>query len=381
MTASGERLDAMVLLGPEVESDGLVRARERSRRWLGVRRPGVLSLLAVEPVAGRVGWVYQPFDGVSLGALRRALPELPSQRVAAEIVIRCAQISEVLWADGELHPGIDLDDVLIGPDGRVVLAGFVGPFAQSPIHRDPRGTEDSAAAVWRLGVLLAQLLTGAPPTTATDRVSHELMLRRLLIRIMSRPGPGFPERYRDWQCAMLAFSPEDRPILARIAPGLHEIAETLPEPSLASWAQRWVPEIRERPTPGEPPLLPSDSLEPTEIGGAHPSEHTEEAEISEYPQQDDATAISTDGDPPRPFASPEHGAVPVHVGPPPEAVPKITALPEELFGNPLVQTDPDTPAGVSAPRPSSDRSRRRLAILFGAALVLVALVLFWYILI
>jgi hypothetical protein len=376
LPAEGEPLDVAVVLGPEVDGAAIERARERSRPWIGKRQPGVLPLLAVERVGTRAGWLYETFDGVSMGAMLRTLPGPLPQRLAAELVACCAEILEGLPLRGGIHPGLDMDDVLLRADGTVKLAGFVGPFARSPVHRDPKGIEDSATTVWRLGVLLAQLLTGSPPGTATDRVSHELVLRRLLIRIMSRPGPMFPERFRDWQCAMLAWSPEDRPVAARIAPALRELASTLIEPELGSWARERVPQVRRNPRPLEPP---PPILELTEVPPSHAPESTEEATLSEDPIEDDVTAISTDGEPPRPFAPPERGTIPVHVGPPPEALPKVSSLPEELFGAPLVPTDPETPAPVSRLELAGETERgwsRVMGVVL--ALGLVALALAWY---
>jgi hypothetical protein len=374
--SEGESLEAAVLLGPEVDGAAIERARERSRPWIGKQHPGVLALLAVERVGTRAGWVYEAFDGVSLGAMLRTLPGPLPQRLAAEIVASCAEILETLPLRGGLHPGLDVDDVLLRADGTVKLAGFVGPFAPSPVHRDPKGIEDSPTAVWRLGVLLARLLTGAPPGTTTDRVGHELMLRRLLIRIMSRPGPMFPERFRDWQCAMLSWSPEDRPLIARIGPGLRELAASLAEPELGAWARERVPQVRLDPRPLAPP---PPILELTEVPPAHLPERTEEALLSETPIEDDVTAISTDGDPPRPFAPPEHGTIPVHVGPPPEALSKVSPLPEELFGAPLVPTDPETPAPIHRHEPTAEAERgwsRVMGVVL--ALGIVAIALGWY---
>lgn len=373
-SASGpDTVPVAVVLGPEVDGEALERWRERGAPWIGRRTPGVLDLLGVERVERRTAWVYRDFDGVSVGAaIAAGMGPLPL-RVAAQLVARCAEILEPLAADGRIHPGPDPSEVLIRADAEVLLAGFVGPFARSPIHRAPGGAEDGSAVVWRLGVLLAEILTGSRPSPAADRVAHELMLRRLLIRIMSRPGPMFPERYRDWLCGMLAWDAEARPLLSRVAPGLRELASVLPSPDLTGWAGRRIPELRGR-APAEPlaPMeIPLDSGS-TDIA-LPPAEPTEEVGIPDVPEEDDVTAVSFDGDPPLKWFPPtEHGTIPVQVGPPPEALPRLTRLPDELFRTPgpAERTEiSDVPI---------DRPRWRIATTIGVLLLALASLLSWY---
>ncbi|MEQ1504900.1 MAG: hypothetical protein ABMB14_21895 [Myxococcota bacterium] len=240
--------------------------------------------------------------------------------------------------------------------------------------------------MWRLGVLLAEILTGGPPAAATDRVAHELMIRRLMIRIMSRPGPMFPERYRDWVAGMLAWDADQRPVLARVAPGLRELAHTLAGPTLASWAGGRIADLRLR-AERAPRIDPSLELGPapvTETSTVPPAERTEEASMSESSEPldpDDVTAVSWDGDPPRKLVPPppERGTIPVQVGPPPEAVTKPLRLPDELFrprrtgsGGAATRRDPVTtgwsartwvPAGLAC-----------------AVLLTLAVLLGWYVL-
>jgi hypothetical protein len=331
----GEPVPVAVVLGPEVDGEALERWRERGAPWIGRRTSGVLSLLGVERAGRRTAWVYEDCDGVSVGAaIAAGLGPLPL-RVAAQLVARCAEILEPLAAEGRIHPGPDADDVLVLARGDVLLAGFVGPYARSPIHRAPGGVEDTSAVVWRLGVLLAALLTGARPTPAADRVAHDLVIRRMLIRIMSRPGPMFPERYRDWLVGMLSWDAEARPLLSRVAPGLRELAAVLPSPDLPDWAGRRIPELRGR-APTEPlsPIERPLDKGSTEVAPALP-DPTEETTLPDTPDEDDVTAVSSDGDPPLRWSPPpEHGTIPVHVGPPPEAVPRLTRLPDELFRTP-----------------------------------------------
>jgi hypothetical protein len=381
LAVDGAERPVAIVLGPEVDDpDAVGRARERASAWLGLREPGVLPLLEVLGAEGRVAWVYEACDGVSASALL-AVGEGAHLRVGTEIVAACAEVLERQHGSGRSHPGLAGDDVIVDPDGAVLVAGFVGPFAQAPVHRDPRGVDDAASTVWRLGVLLAELLTGAPPMPAADAAGHELMVRRLLVRIMSRPGPMLPDRFGDWLRGMLAWDVDQRPLLPRIGPALRELAGLLPPPDLVALGAR-VPELRVNPAPllgapgsaTDPAIarwlqadLRPDTPSPTE----RTVERTEEASWGDLNDADDVTALSADGDPPsRVPPPPEHGAIPVQVGPPPEAVPKPRSrrLPQELFDRP------------EAREPTDSGERRRWQQAGGAAavLLLVAVGLVWY---
>ncbi|MEQ1504901.1 MAG: hypothetical protein ABMB14_21900, partial [Myxococcota bacterium] len=153
----GDPLPAAVLFGPSVGArvtsvapdDGAAVARARERAGPGILRRvgGVLTLLGVEAVDDRTGWVYEDFDGVSLTAVlsNESLP----QRVGAELVARCAEVLEPLTADGAVHPGLGAEDVLVRADGDVRIAGFVGrsPGRRSTaIHAGPRTRARSCGA-------------------------------------------------------------------------------------------------------------------------------------------------------------------------------------------------------------------------------------------
>jgi hypothetical protein len=127
----------------------------------------------------------------------------------------------------------------VDEQGHVYMIGFSNPWPSSPVLRDPDGGTDSESMVRRLGVLLAQLLGGSVPA-ASDRTAHEAMTRRVLIRAMSRSGPIFTERYRDWVSGMLAWDADQRPPLSGVAGGLREVAEGVGGRSLADWASEQV---------------------------------------------------------------------------------------------------------------------------------------------
>lgn len=337
----GVVLPVVALLGPELGSDEqLERARERAGPWVRRRDPGTVPLLGVEAAEGRSAWLYEPCAGVSLGLVLAAPAEPFPLRVAAEIVAAAADVLDPLGPAAQLHPGPEPDHVLLQAEGTVRIAGFVGPFAPSPAYREPRGSDDDPAVVWRLGVLLAQILTRIPPPPATDRSAHEAMFRRVLVRVLSRPGPTFPERYKDWLSGMLAWDGVDRPVLRRVASGLRELADTLPGPTFAEWARAHVPELRARGEEGDPFRLPEPPLDTSgsiEVRSGLTGDFTQEVgpgeTSSSEPEPDEITAVSQDGSTPakKRRGMRERGTIPVGVGPPPEALARNPRLPGELF--------------------------------------------------
>src|SRR5690606_19064063 len=133
-------------------------------------------------------------DGLGLGHTVAAGPgpSLPA-RGAAEIVARVGGILLDTGATGLWHPGPEPTDVIVDAAGRVRVSGFVGPYPPSPSMRAP-GPEGEAAQVYRLGALLAHLVSGVPPGPASEREGHRAMVRQVMIRAMSRTDATLTDR-------------------------------------------------------------------------------------------------------------------------------------------------------------------------------------------
>lgn len=337
--------DVVAWLGAEVADDAAAeRARERAQPWLGRSPPGVVPLLGFELAGRRPAWVYEPPDGVSAAVLASADRDGLPLRVATELAAGAAVALAALGDRAHAHAGPELHHVLVSPTGRLALSHLAGPGPRSPACREPRGRDDDVAVVWRLGVLLAQLLTGQAPPPVTDPSSHDAADRRLTVRMMARGGPPAPPELRAWLSALLALEPLDRPALALVGPGLTELAVQLPGPGLVEWTLDQVPVLRARAAQRPAPPALQAHAETTGDLERRP-DRTEEVVLGGDLLDDDDTALSADAETTGANPSVEPGAIPVGVGPPAELLRRLrpTPLPAEHVSESMSQPLPVPP--------------------------------------
>ncbi len=391
---SGARVPVLLIVGPDgATGDSLARARATAAPFLGRTADGVLTLVAVELVrtasteAGtRVGWAYERRDVLSIAHALTGPHALPA-RAAAEVVARIAEIICDL-PEAWRHRGPEPADVLVTQSGEVLISDFVGPFPPAPSMRAPNGEDGEAAAVYRLGVLLAQLLTGSPPSSAADKAQQAANIRRVLIRAMAKPGPILADRYADWLHALLAWHPMERPALSTVADGLRMVAAQMAGETLSQWANAHVEALRldvlrARAAAASPAPLPLDR----EATGEHTRTDDVSADRSgEFSRDDEPTQEESRSR----IRALEHevpslsnpGLMPITVGPPPEALRDRPRLPSGFLQEPEPIPEPIR----VTPRPKPGRRRWIRAMVFAiwglAAMLLIgtALLLALYLL-
>jgi serine/threonine-protein kinase len=252
---SGERVAVKLLagLGEPEGRDALFRFEREARALSQLRHPNVVPLRAYHPEGPAIVLAWMP--GGTLGERLEGEPMAPARAVE----IACALLSALGEAHrlGILHRDVKPSNVLFDEVGAARLsdfgaahlgdlsstatAGAIGTFAyMSPEQRLGRPAT-IASDVFGVGVLLGQLLTGAPPapvtTTLEPRPSashpdmtevHDAALAQLLQDDpQKRPADAFEARRlllglrwpeRVWQRPSRAARPvTDRPPLAEAA--------------------------------------------------------------------------------------------------------------------------------------------------------------------
>jgi hypothetical protein len=336
----------LVILGPQSPAEpSTERVLATAEPLLAFEASGIHCLRAIVAGPSRLAWVYDYVDGIGATWLAHEEgSEVLPLGIAAEIV---AEVAKVLFAQRDLgltHPGPAPHDIMVDHQGRVHVSGFVSPFPANPIHREPHGHMDSAALVYRLGILLSALVCGSPPVATSDKKAHEAMVRRVLIRGVARPGSSFTPRFRDCLTAMIAWNPSERPPLPTVHASLREIASSAADPSLQDWSSQNIPQLQLQvadPTRDDPydpwqsaafdtsredrTPPPASKLQLTVPG----------AKLRDLDEEDDPTAESHSGAHPgasKPTKLSNRGVMPVGVGPPAEAMKEVPTLPSGFLG-------------------------------------------------
>jgi len=310
--------EVSVLLRGHPEASGAAQQRKDGRTLSAVEHPRMLRLLHITKASGRPLWVYEGFEAASLDRVLQVLGaqgEFLPIRTCLQVVSAAAEglqagIESARSADGLtgpmpeiFHPGAGPTEVLVDGQGQVKVAGFrvrrpgdtlePGPVGYvAPVDGSPE-----ANAVFALGALLVHLLAGeAPAAGSADSERHRSIIRRALIRVLSRPGEAVSDPVIELIRECLCVDAAERPGLVRLQELLSSRAEEAGDAGLEVWA----------------PVKISPILQQQE--GGFPSE--EETRQRRYV---DATSLHSD--------EPSREVPPVRR--PPREVPTILAKPGE----------------------------------------------------
>lgn len=350
-----------VLEGQQASPEALASLRSDGRLLARLQHECVLRIEQTSGVAGSLALVHENFDCVSMerviDALRARGQVLPS-RVAVEIAASVGiAIEEALKInDGDrrlIHGSPTPAEVLVDTAGRVKLAGFSVIQAEKwpparPGYAAPEGPGGWQASTWMVGALLVELLIGeAPPDGSADPERHEQALRRLVMRLLARPGdtPGEPLVQAVRQA--LARDPESRGTPGAFGRMLRDIAVQLHTPGLRAWA---------------PGTIPAVQRQAAGRAGAAPESTSPTASLPEPPLSPRLVGLPVipagDGDEPEAtvvdIPSPPFAARPSPApSPVPRAVP-VAPPPSPAVNSPRVQSPGETravPVGPSVARP------------------------------
>jgi eukaryotic-like serine/threonine-protein kinase len=234
-----DRLVAVKWLGSELADDELFRDLVRREAWATARikHPAVAAVYDYGEMSARDGQslayvVMEMLDGQSLSDRLRLGP-VP-WREAAAIVAEVADALATAHDQGVVHRDISPDNVMLTSSGlRVFDFGIAAPIGEpdddatgstfgtpayvAPERLDGRPAQ-TATDVYSLGVMLFEMLTGAPPFPE-DTWDHDAPLRR---RVAPRPRgvPGVPAAVSRLCQRCLAYDPDQRPSAREVADSL-----------------------------------------------------------------------------------------------------------------------------------------------------------------
>ena len=198
-----------------------------------IRHPGIVEVTDFGRTPdGRFYLAMELVEGETLGRRLARLGPLPPTE-AMTLVRELARALGAAHARGIYHRDIKPENVLLGRDGSIKLADFgIARLAEGP--RDARETaaglifgtphymspeqaagqrQDGRSDVYALGVLLFELLTGAPPYLGAS--ATHVLAAHLLSPVPRLPAQGphgpIPPQLADLVARMMAKTAADRP--------------------------------------------------------------------------------------------------------------------------------------------------------------------------
>ncbi|MGB0639120.1 MAG: hypothetical protein ACPGTU_07310 [Myxococcota bacterium] len=362
----GDAIWVLIRGRPDVtcDEDEFQRLRQTGRWMSRIDHPSVLRLIHINRIGGEPVWVYEGFQGVSLA---RALDVLVAQgqhfpaKAAVEAVHRTIQGvraglrqgQDVQGAGGSvIHPGAAPSEILVDAVGAIKVAGFAvdspgTPTLPAPLGYQPvePGSPEQAAA-YGLGALLTHLLGGERPgRSAKTADRHEAVVRRSIIRVLSRPGEAIPEPLVELIKSALSFDPDARPALTVMEDVLSQVVKSLTSAGVRNWAPTTVPALLQQQEEGYP--------EPdTGRMRKHIDAHTDEISMGPPPVRKptgvDDEAVTLTGQGAAPTDETFRDATPLI------SLPSNTSMPTSETDVRLFQNAGDVPAGGGEPLPALD---------------------------
>ena len=160
-TPSVERTSVLADL-PEAPRAAVEQRWQAFARLMTVSAASLAPLVRVAPLPDGVMLTHRvPAGAISLTELRATGPLRAGHVLTVALAVADALVA--LAEDGLAHGGVAADQVLVGPDGGVVLGGCGLAWRRAPVDLDGPRTADDVAA---LGELVRDLLgTGSSPSS------------------------------------------------------------------------------------------------------------------------------------------------------------------------------------------------------------------------
>ncbi len=246
-----------VLLRAHVSTSAVPHLRKHGRLLAKIDHPRVLRLLHITKASGRPLWIYEGFSGVSLSRVLQVLSVQDEHipiRTCLDLVCAAAEglragLGVGLTAEegseglAVAHSGPVPGELLVDGAGQVKVAGFTIRHGTDAREEPPDGFKapvdggPEANAVYGLGALLVNLLSGEAPAVGSDDPDrHGSILRRALIRVLARPGEAAGDDVVTLIRECMGLDLDQRPGLTALIDRLSERAAEAQDAGLAAWA-------------------------------------------------------------------------------------------------------------------------------------------------
>jgi eukaryotic-like serine/threonine-protein kinase len=235
--ATDTRLDrrvAVKVMHPGLADDPefVARFNREARAAAGLNHPDIVAVYDQGTDDGHPFLVMEYVPGATLRLVLRERGRLsPAEALAVMDHVLAALAAA--HASGLVHRDVKPENVLVTPDGRVKVADFglaraasgiavtstTGPLIGTAAYLAPEqvrdGSSDARSDVYAAGVVLFELLTGAPPFTGDSAVSVAYRHVNEDVPEPSTRAGGIPSELDALVLAATARDPFDRPADAR----------------------------------------------------------------------------------------------------------------------------------------------------------------------
>ena len=223
-----DRMVAIKMLPPQLSDEPEIVARfQREARALAkLRHPNLMHIYTVGEHEGRPYFAMEYVKGSTLSALIARAGRVPPPQVAhvaAEVLSALDKVHQAGMVHRDVKPG----NIMIDEDGRAILMDFGlarqeqdAPLTAdhtvlgTPNYMSPEQAKgepiDARADIYSLGIVLYEMLTGAPPFKGKS--SFEILRQHIESSVPppSAVQPGVPEAFDLVVARAAAKSPADR---------------------------------------------------------------------------------------------------------------------------------------------------------------------------
>lgn len=253
-------------------SSALARLRREGRVLAALDHPSILKIFRLVEDGLVLALITEFLDG---GNFEDALDEQRlSGSTVVDVLLDVGSALQAAHAAGIVHRDVKPTNVLLGRDGRVVLADFglsrlggefrtqTGAITGTPMYMAPEqittpDVETPGVDIYSYGALIYRALTGRPPFVASDLETLAGLHLSADPERLDQVRPGVPRAVSTVVLGMLAKNPQDRPALPEVSAVLRKV-----QPEV------WDAVLPEAQAPAHRKPSPTEAAVPVTLGGS-----------------------------------------------------------------------------------------------------------------